>query len=73
MSLILDASVVESLVNGTYHGDPFAVLGQHQGTDWEGKRFLYIRTFQPQAKRIEVIRLDTNQNLGEMRRVHQTH
>lgn len=71
MSLILDASVVESLVNGTYHGDPFAVLGQHQGTDWEGKRFLYIRTFQPQAKRIEVIRLDTNQNLGEMRRVHQ--
>ncbi len=70
MSLILDTSVVESLVNGTYHGDPFAVLGQHQGTDWDGNQYLYVRTFQPQAKRIELIRLDTNQNLGEMRRVH---
>ena len=70
MSLILKSQVVESLVSGRYQGDPFTVLGMHQGQDWEGKNFLYIRTIQPQAQSIEVIRTDTKQNLGTMRRVH---
>ena len=70
MSLILETSQVESLVHGTYHGDPFAVLGMHQGQDLEGKSCLYIRTLQPQAKSIEVIRKDNHENLGYMRRVH---
>ena len=70
MGLILESLQVEALVKGTYHGDPFAVLGMHQGADYEGKNYLYIRTLQPQAKKVEVIRLDTGENLGEMRRVH---
>jgi len=70
MGLILESSIVEALVHGGYHGDPFAVLGMHQGQDWENKEFLYIRTLQPQAQKIEVIRSDNGKNLGEMRRVH---
>jgi len=70
MGLILESSLVEALVRGSYHGDPFAVLGMHQGTDYESQQYLYIRTLQPQAKKVEVIRLDTHENLGEMRRVH---
>ena len=70
MGLIIEASVVESLVSGNYHGDPFAVLGMHQGENQEGQVCLYIRTLQPQAQKVEVIRSDTGQNLGEMRRVH---
>ncbi|MBR6412895.1 MAG: 1,4-alpha-glucan branching protein GlgB [Alphaproteobacteria bacterium] len=70
MGLILESSQVESLVKGNYQGDPFAVLGMHQGQNLEGKQSLYIRTLQPQAKKVEVIRIDTGANLGEMRRVH---
>ena len=70
MGLILESSQVEALVKGTYHGDPFAVLGMHQGQNLEEKQCIYIRTLQPQAKKVEVIRSDINQNLGEMRRVH---
>ena len=70
MSLILESSQVETLVHGGYHGDPFAVLGMHQGQDLEGKSYLYIRTLQPQAKSVEVIRKDNRENLGYMRRVH---
>ena len=70
MGLILESSIVEALVRGGYQGDPFAVLGMHQGQDFEAKQFLYIRTLQPQAQKVEVVRLDNGQNLGEMRRVH---
>ena len=70
MSLIIESSMVETLVQGGYHGDPFSVLGMHQGSDLEGNLYLYIRTIQPQAKKVEVIRSDTHENLGEMRRVH---
>ncbi|MDY6407266.1 MAG: 1,4-alpha-glucan branching protein GlgB [Pseudomonadota bacterium] len=70
MGLILESSQVESLIKGTYSGDPFAVLGMHQGEDLNGRQCLYIRALQPQAQKIEVIRTDTGKNLGEMRRVH---
>ncbi len=70
MGLILEANLVNAIANGTYQGDPFARLGMHQGQDAEGESGLYIRTFQPQAERIEVVRTDTNQSLGFMRRVH---
>lgn len=70
MSLILEVSEVESLVHGGYQGDPFAVLGMHTGEDQEGRKALYIRTIQPQAQTVEVIRRDNRQSLGQMRRVH---
>lgn len=70
MSLILEVSQVESLVRGNYYGDPFDVLGMHLGQDATGKTAIYIRTLQPQAAQVSVIRTDTNQNLGAMRRVH---
>lgn len=70
MGLILETNLVNAIAEGGYRGDPFAVLGMHQGQDAEGKNGLYIRTFQPQAAQVEVIRTDTNQSLGLMRRVH---
>ena len=66
MSLILEVSEVESLVHGGYQGDPFAVLGMHTGEDQEGRKALYIRTIQPQAQTVEVIRRDNRQSLGQM-------
>ncbi len=71
MNLILESNLVEAIANGSYQGDPFAVLGMHQGRDVNDRNCLYIRTFQPQAAEIEVIRTDTNESLGQMRRVHQ--
>ena len=71
MSLILESSQVEALVSGNFQGDPFAVLGMHQGCDIEGKNVLFIRTIQPQAACVEVMRRDSETSLGCMRRIHE--
>ncbi|MDD3668935.1 MAG: 1,4-alpha-glucan branching protein GlgB [Alphaproteobacteria bacterium] len=68
MSLILDASVVNTLVSGHFHGDPFAVLGMHAGKDFDGREGLCIRALQPQADKIEVIR--DGKSAGAMVKVH---
>ena len=70
MKHILETHTVENLVKGRYLGDPFAVFGMHETQDIDGNSFVFIRTFQPQAKSVEVIHRETGATLGFMRRVH---
>ena len=70
MEHILDAYLVESLVNGRYFGDPFSVLGMHHSTDEDGQKLVFIRTVQPQAQSVEVIDPKTKFVIGKMRKVH---
>lgn len=70
MRYILETHVVENLVKGHYHGDPFSVLGMHETYDTEGIRHIFIRALLPQAKKVVVISKDNNQPVGEMRCVH---
>ena len=46
-----DPDAVQAIVDGR-HGDPFAVLGMHGG----GDRPLVVRTFQPGALAVRVLR-----------------
>jgi 1,4-alpha-glucan branching enzyme len=62
---LLDAAALEALAGG-YHGAPFDALGMH--TAAEGSpRALVIRTLQPQAEAVGVVR---NHVATGMRRVH---
>ncbi len=69
MTAILETHVVDSLANGKYYGDIFAILGMHEDVNEDEQKFIYVRTFQPQAKSVTVVRKDTHQSY-EMRRVH---
>ena len=62
----LKPETIHALVSGTYKGDPFSVYGMHKGD----KGTLYIRTFQPQAKSIQILRKNTRKILGQMISVH---
>ena len=61
----LDAGVIQSIANAA-HGDPFAVLGPHEGDKgrWE------IRAMLPQAGRVTAIGLEDDRELAELTRVH---
>ncbi len=69
MTAILETQTVDSLAAGKYYGDIFAVFGMHEDVNDDGQKFIYIRTFQPQAKSVTVVRKDNRQSI-EMRRVH---
>jgi 1,4-alpha-glucan branching enzyme len=62
---------IDSLVAGT-HGDPFAVLGPHV-TSVDGRSTLVIRTIQPAAARVDVVRLGRHgeEAIVEMTRLRQ--
>jgi 1,4-alpha-glucan branching enzyme len=60
---MLDRSSLEALVKGR-HSDPFAVLGVHR----QGRARI-VRTFQPQAKSVELIDGDGD-TIAEMLQVH---
>lgn len=65
----LPENIAQQIVRGSYHGDPFAVLGMHEET--VGKEtFLCIRTFQPEAKSVTVIDSTTKEPLGVMQKIH---
>ncbi|MBI4478105.1 MAG: 1,4-alpha-glucan branching protein GlgB [Acidobacteria bacterium] len=49
-----DEAAVESISRGT-HGDPFAILGPHV-INSNGRAFLRIRTMQPGAARVDLLR-----------------
>lgn len=70
MKYILDETSVRNLISGKYLGDPFAVLGMHDSKNAEGDTFIFIRTVQPQAKQVDVIKTQTNEIVGTMRTVH---
>ena len=48
------------------HGDPFSFLGMHR----DGKGTLVVRTFQPGARRVDLIRAATSEVVCELKRVH---
>jgi len=58
---------IHILEKGQLKGDPFAVLGMHDGSNGQG---LVIRTIQPQAKEVFVLS-ENGQNLGEMTSIGQ--
>ena len=59
----LNHDIAEAIVSSGY-GDIFSVLGMHQG-----EKGLFIRTFQPQAWKVEVLKEDGSV-LSEMEKVH---
>ncbi len=69
MTAILDTKTVDALAEGKYYGDIFAVLGMHRDINEDEQKFVFVRTFQPQAKSVTVVRKDTRQTY-EMRLVH---
>lgn len=59
---VLPSGAVEALVQGR-HGDPFALLGPHQGSDgW------VVRAFLPQALSLSLVQPESNEVLAPMRR-----
>ena len=65
----ISPELADRIVHGNYHGDPFAVLGMHEATNGK-ESFLFIRTFQPEAKSVVVIDSVTQKPLGEMQKIH---
>ncbi|MBQ4084804.1 MAG: hypothetical protein IJC30_04030, partial [Alphaproteobacteria bacterium] len=59
----LNHDMTEAVVSSGY-GDVFSVLGMHRG-----EKGLFIRTFQPQAWKVEVLSADGSL-LSEMEKVH---
>ena len=66
MTVLIETNTTELLAKGNYYGDIFNILGIHYGTD---EKFIVIRTVQPQAKTVFVVRKD-NRETYEMNRVH---
>src|SRR5581483_8975252 len=62
---LLDTGTLEAVAGG-YYSAPFEVLGMHAATV-RGQQALAIRTFQPQAASVSVVR---NGTATGMRRVH---
>lgn len=60
---------MNAICNGHFRGDPFSVLGMHLCSKNILTPFLYVRTFQPQAQKVELIRLKTKQTI-EMKKIH---
>lgn len=69
MISVLSVNTVDAICRGQYYGDIFAILGMHRSVDEDNQSFICIRTFQPQAKNVTVIRLDTQEQLP-MKRIH---
>ena len=59
-----DPGAIEAVVHAR-HGDPFAVLGPHVVASGRA-----IRTFIPDADRIEVVARETGLSMGDLTRVH---
>jgi 1,4-alpha-glucan branching enzyme len=60
-----EQAVIEALARGD-HGDPFGVLGVHEG---EGGGAV-VRTFQPHAERVWLIDPASGRSIGELSREH---
>ena len=60
---------MNALCEGRYVGDPFSVLGMHLCSKNILTPFLFVRTFQPQAKKVELVRRK-NHHVHEMKKIH---
>lgn len=66
MTALFETQLINELATGKYAGDIFSVLGIHHASD---EKSVVIRTIQPQAKTVFVVRKD-NQQLYQMDRIH---
>jgi 1,4-alpha-glucan branching enzyme len=62
----LAAAGIAALCRGE-HGDPFAVLGPHEGTDGR----LWVRCLLPTARRVEVVEASSGAALAVLERAHE--
>lgn len=60
---------MNAICTGRYQGDPFAVLGMHLCSKNILTPFLFVRTFQPQAKSVLLVRKATKEEV-EMKKIH---
>ena len=65
MENLLSKEEVEAIVNGD-HGNVFAVLGIHRD---KGSKEVFIRTYQPNTRAVEVIRKSDGASLGFMEKL----
>ncbi|MBR6730062.1 MAG: 1,4-alpha-glucan branching protein GlgB [Alphaproteobacteria bacterium] len=61
---------MNAVCSGRYQGDPFSIFGMHLCSKNILTPFLFVRTFQPQAKKVELVRVKTKETL-EMKKIHQ--
>lgn len=66
MTNLFNTDTVNRLATGTFYGDIFAVLGMHEENETKS---IVIRTVQPQAKNVYIVRKD-NREIFEAERVH---
>ena len=59
---------MNALCSGRFQGDPFSVLGMHLCSKNILTPFLYVRTFQPQAQKVELVRVATKEAV-EMKKI----
>lgn len=60
---------MDAICSGHFRGDPFSVLGMHLCSKNILTPFLYVRTFQPQAQKVELVLVKTKQSI-EMKKIH---
>ncbi len=65
MQNLPETTVLDAIASGS-HGDPFAVFGMHEGPE-DGH--LFVRTFQPHSRKVEVIDAAGNV-VAPMERIH---
>lgn len=70
MKAVLEDYEIKNLIAGQYYGDPFSLLGMHQDHTSYGEAFIFVRTFQPQAQSVEIIKKETNETF-QMSKIHQ--
>ena len=66
MTNLFNTDTINQLATGTFYGDIFAVLGMHEENETKS---IVIRTVQPQAKNVYIVRKD-NRETFEAERVH---
>ncbi len=57
-----DMQTIDFIRTGRFYGDIFAVLGMHEETNTAGEKVIVVRTFQPQADKIELINCNTKES-----------
>jgi 1,4-alpha-glucan branching enzyme len=62
---VTNEETFQTIVAGD-HGDPFSILGMHK----EDGEDLVVRTFQPDARSVEVVSTDGEESYGELESVH---
>lgn len=69
MKTIIEKSEIKALCDGVYYGDPFSILGMHQDHTSDDRPFICVRTLQPHAKSVEIVKKETKESF-QMIKIH---